>query len=257
MHVHDVVAAVAQLAAERGDRERRHGEVRHGPVHGQPDGAAERDQVVRRRAGIRARAAMARAREAVIRVVRGKQAYVVPLAEQLMGQSLDVTPDPARIRVGVGRDERYAHRARLDTRPRFSCHVGGRKDECGCANQEDRGARVVGERARRRSRRACPTSPPRRRGPPPAAPAARDGARRRRRARAANSPTLSGVVPLLEALPRDVEPPLDDVHQLARRVGGEHRARQVGVAAGDHVDQRRARPPPARARAARPRRRAG
>ena len=59
---------------------------------------------------------MAYAREAVIRVVRGKQANVVPLAEQLVGQSFDMPPDPARIRIRVGRDKRYAHRAYLRAR---------------------------------------------------------------------------------------------------------------------------------------------
>lgn len=73
--------------------------------------------MIRRRARIGARAAMAYARVAIIRVVWGKQTHVMPLTEQLMGQSFDVTPHPARIRVRVGRNERYAHPARLDDRP--------------------------------------------------------------------------------------------------------------------------------------------
>jgi hypothetical protein len=57
---------------------------------------------------------MTRAREAIIRVVWGKQADVVPLAEQLVSQCFDVPPDPARICIRVGRDKRYAHRATLE-----------------------------------------------------------------------------------------------------------------------------------------------
>ena len=114
VHVHDVVAAVAQLAAERGHRVRRDRQIRHGAVDGEPHRPAERDQVVGRGPRLRARAAMARAREAIIRVEWGKQADVVPLAEQLVGQSFDVPPDPARIRIRIGRDKRYAHRARLE-----------------------------------------------------------------------------------------------------------------------------------------------
>ncbi len=73
--------------------------------------------MVRRWARIRPRAAVAYAGVAIIRVVWGKQTHVVPLTEQLMGQSFDVTPHPARIRIRVGRNERYAHPARLDDRP--------------------------------------------------------------------------------------------------------------------------------------------
>ena len=73
--------------------------------------------MIRRWARIGTRAAVAYAREAIIRVVRGEQTYVVPLAEQLVGQSFDVTPHPARIRIRVGRNERYAHPARLDHPP--------------------------------------------------------------------------------------------------------------------------------------------
>ena len=59
---------------------------------------------------------MACARKPIIRVVWGKQADVVPLAEQLLGQSFDVPPNPARIRIRIGRDKRYAHPTRLEHR---------------------------------------------------------------------------------------------------------------------------------------------
>jgi chlorite dismutase len=48
-------------------------------------------------------------RETVVGVARGQQPHVVALPQQLFGESLDMLPDTARIRVRVGRDKRYTH----------------------------------------------------------------------------------------------------------------------------------------------------
>jgi chlorite dismutase len=47
--------------------------------------------------------------EAVVGVAGGQQPHVVALPQKLFGQGLNVLPDTARIRVRVGRDERYTH----------------------------------------------------------------------------------------------------------------------------------------------------
>jgi chlorite dismutase len=51
--------------------------------------------------------------QAIVGIARGEEANVVALPEELFGKGLYVPPDSAWIRVRVGRDERYAHRAIL------------------------------------------------------------------------------------------------------------------------------------------------
>ena len=109
VHVDDVVAAVAQLAAEQPDRLGGGRQVRHRAVHRQPERAAERDQVVGHGPLFRGRAAVKHTCQAVVGVVRGEEARLVALGRQLLGQSLDMTPDSTWIRVRVGRYQRYTH----------------------------------------------------------------------------------------------------------------------------------------------------
>jgi chlorite dismutase len=52
---------------------------------------------------------MRHASQAVVGVVRCQEAHVEALMYELFGKGLYVLPDTARIRVRVGRDERYAH----------------------------------------------------------------------------------------------------------------------------------------------------
>jgi chlorite dismutase len=49
--------------------------------------------------------------EAVVGVAGGKQSHVVALLEELLRQGFNVPSDSARIRVRVGRNERYAHQS--------------------------------------------------------------------------------------------------------------------------------------------------
>ncbi len=48
-------------------------------------------------------------RNPVIGVIRSQQPDIVAQPGELLGQSFHMTPDSARIRVGIGRDERYTH----------------------------------------------------------------------------------------------------------------------------------------------------
>ena len=109
VYVHHVVAAVAELLAQRHDCLGEGGQVRHRAVQGDADGAPQRDHVIGQRSLLRARAAVGYTCQPVIGVVRRHQPDLVAQRGELLGQSLHMTPDSARIRVGIGRDERYTH----------------------------------------------------------------------------------------------------------------------------------------------------
>jgi hypothetical protein len=47
--------------------------------------------------------------QAIVGVEGGQQPDLVVLPDQLLSESFNMTPNPARIRVRVGRDKRYAH----------------------------------------------------------------------------------------------------------------------------------------------------
>ncbi len=110
VHVHHVVAPGAQLVADHAHRARRERQVRHRAVHGQPHGASQRDPVLGQRPTLRRNAAMHGTSQAVVGVEGGQQPDLVVLPHELLSQSLHMTPDPARIRVRVGRNQRDAHR---------------------------------------------------------------------------------------------------------------------------------------------------
>ena len=63
--------------------------------------------------------------QAIVGVEGGQQPDLVVLPDQLFSKSLHMTPDPARIRVRVGRDKRYAHR------PIVAAGAGGGKARAG------------------------------------------------------------------------------------------------------------------------------
>lgn len=65
---------------------------------------------------------------AVVGVVRGKQANVVPLTDQLVRESFNVAADTARIRVRVRRYESYAHPLMLTETPGRLQATGTRAD---------------------------------------------------------------------------------------------------------------------------------
>jgi hypothetical protein len=109
VQVDDVEAAVAQLAPHVEHAARPRGEVGDRPVGLEADRAAERDHVVRQRARLRRRAAVQCRREAVVGVVRGQHADVVPLGEEALCQGLDVPSDAAGVGPRVRRDQGYAH----------------------------------------------------------------------------------------------------------------------------------------------------
>ena len=73
----DVVAALAQLVAQREDGVRRERHVRDGAVGGEADGAPERDEALGRRMALRARAAVQAPRERVVGVERREDARLV------------------------------------------------------------------------------------------------------------------------------------------------------------------------------------
>ena len=107
--VHDVVAAGAQLAPRGGHGEGGDRQVGLRAVHRQPEGAAQRDQVVGGRALLGHRSAVEDAGRAAGPVVGRQHAHLVPAREQLVGQRLDVTGDAAGVRPGVGGDQGDLH----------------------------------------------------------------------------------------------------------------------------------------------------
>jgi hypothetical protein len=111
VHVDDVVAALAQLLSERADRLRKRREVRHGAVHREPDRAAERHHVIGQGPPLRGGAAVAYTCQAIVGVVGRQEPDLMAEPRELLGQSFNMAPDAAWIRVRVRRHERYTHRA--------------------------------------------------------------------------------------------------------------------------------------------------
>ena len=108
--VDHVVVAVAQLAAKRRRRRRCQRHVRHGAVRTQADRAAERDDVCRLHARLRACAPVQPHAEAVVGVKRRDDPRLVPGRRQLVGEGFDVARHPPGIRPRVRRDEGDPHR---------------------------------------------------------------------------------------------------------------------------------------------------
>ena len=104
-----VVAARAQLAAQRGDGVRRHREVGDRSVGREPDRAAERDEALGRGVALRARALVKPRRETVVRIERRDDARLVTIRRERARERLDVPSDTAGIGPGVRRDERDPH----------------------------------------------------------------------------------------------------------------------------------------------------
>ena len=111
--VDDVEVAGLELAAQASAR--RCGvsaRFETAPLAGMPGRAAERDDVLGQRALLRAGTAM-QPLAAAVRGVEGRQdADMMPLGEQLLGQSLDVPRHAPRVRPRIGGDQGDAHRAR-------------------------------------------------------------------------------------------------------------------------------------------------
>ena len=158
-----------------------------------------------------------------------------------MGQSFDVPPDPARIRIRIGRDKRYAHRARLEHRSavflsRTRPQARGQSRQSGRSSGPESFASAPTTVAA-----SAPHIPAAKARSPFSASEQLAPADHAVRKCDCEQPHAQRRRALLQVVPRDVEAPLDDVHQLARRVGRQHRARQVGVAARDDVDRRKRR----------------
>ncbi len=79
------------------------------PLMGSPKVRPEGDRVIGQGPVLRRNATMGYTRQAVVGVVRSQQADLVALTEQLVTERLHMPTDPARIRVRIGRDKRYAH----------------------------------------------------------------------------------------------------------------------------------------------------
>src|SRR5438445_13764160 len=97
MDVKDVVAALAQLIAQREDRGRRQRDDGHRSVRRYPDGAPERDQMIGLRAALRARATVKATRARVIRAEAREDARVVAPGGKLGGERLDVPAHAPRL----------------------------------------------------------------------------------------------------------------------------------------------------------------
>ena len=182
---------------------------------------------------------------------------------------------PGRSR-NMARRGQFARATKGNGRGRVGSRVGpGVADEdqqVGGADLQQQRAGVVGERADHgrgeRPRPGPPASP----GGPPARPrAARGAATPARRARR-SSGRKTKTIGLREAVGGELQAALGDVGEVAEAAGVEHRAGQVGVGAGDEVEQgdqrqhrdrrgeheqRRAPPPRPRSRPRPRRRRAG
>ena len=109
VHVDDVEAARAQLAAQRRDRVRRVREVRDGAVGLDADRAPQRDDPVRELARLGPGTTMHPRRQSVGRVIGGEHAHVVAAGHELLGQGLDVAGDAARVAPRVRRHEGDPH----------------------------------------------------------------------------------------------------------------------------------------------------
>ncbi len=68
-----------------------------------------RDHVVGKRARLRPHATVQYTRQAVVGVIGRQQPDLVSGLEKLLRERFDVAPDTARVRVGVGRNQGYAH----------------------------------------------------------------------------------------------------------------------------------------------------
>ena len=112
VHVHDVVAAVLQLLRQErgpvGESDRRDWD----PFIGSATRAAQRYEVIGQGPGIRP-TTVDQAGKTVIRVVGRKNAHVVPFSQELLGESLDVSPHSPRISSGIGGYQCNAHPRRV------------------------------------------------------------------------------------------------------------------------------------------------
>jgi len=111
--VHDVVAALAQLATHREHRWWDRDEVRDGAVGGEAGGAAKRDEMIgcppARVQALGARAPVQTPRERVVGVERREDAGLVTQRAQLPRKRLDVACDPAGVRPRIRRKQRDSH----------------------------------------------------------------------------------------------------------------------------------------------------
>ena len=111
--VHDVVAALAQLAAHREHSGRDRDEVRDGAVGGEAGGAPERDEMIgcppALLQALGARTAVQATRERVVGVERREDASVVAEHAQLSGERLDMASDTTGVSPRIRRQQRDPH----------------------------------------------------------------------------------------------------------------------------------------------------
>ena len=266
------------------------------PFAPKPMVRAERDEVVGGLPELGVGAVQASA-DGVRRIPGGEHANVVSSGDELLRKRLDVPVDASLIRPGIGRDKRYAHGARVpvlvaelvisvtassDTRrerPDYAGIYGSLPHQSGFygssaapAPRRRRGrrpgrVRPASGRSRLSRSRGRPRAPLRRRRPGPPAPPERAAARRRFASTASTATAMPTTTIQKRGLPaawakscaEQLEAPLSDVGEVPGSPGVEHRAGQVGVAAGDQVDEASAtrasdaaqRSPPRRSRARR------
>ena len=109
VHVDDVEAPGAQLAAHLEHGAGEGGQVGDGAVGAVADGASQRDQVVGAASPL-GRRAVERSAEAVGRVPRSQHAQLVAPVDQRLCERLDVAVDAAGVSPRVGRDDRDPQR---------------------------------------------------------------------------------------------------------------------------------------------------
>ena len=108
--VDHVVAPGAQLAAHPDQPVGERGQVRDGAVGAEADGPAERDQVVGRGRGPRARSGAGDALRRVGRIPGREHANVVAARQELLRERLDVPVHAPLVGPGIGRNQGDAHR---------------------------------------------------------------------------------------------------------------------------------------------------
>ncbi len=111
--VRDVVAAFAQLPAQREDPARADREVGDRAVRRDAHRAPERDEAFGRLTALRRRAPVQAARQRVVGVEGRQHAHVVAEAPQLSRERLDMPRHAARVGPRVRRDERDSHAGTL------------------------------------------------------------------------------------------------------------------------------------------------
>ena len=109
MDVDDVESSGAQLLVQRGHAIRGDGEVGDRAVGLEANRAAQSDQIIGRRQGLRAGAAMQDLGVKVRGVIGREHADVVTILDEALREGLDMPRDTPRIRPRVRRQDRYSH----------------------------------------------------------------------------------------------------------------------------------------------------